>query len=349
MTSTDFSRYSCQLQLPRFGKIAQEKLQQASVLIVGAGGLGCPIVQYLTASGIGEIGIVDDDVISISNLHRQILYAESEVGEKKVVVATKKLSQQNPSVNIIPFDIKVVTENVLELIKAFDIIVDATDNFESHYLINDACVLSGKPLVFGAIYQYEGQVAVWNVQNANGSYSPNYRDVFPKANTLRIPDCTDGGVLPTIAGIIGCMQANEVIKLITGLGEILKSKFLVFDASNMNSHTIRLDNETNTLITTLNNEIVIQKISGKEFDKILNKENYLLVDVRTNEEYQKFNIGGLNIPITTIEEQQHLLEGEQPIIFICASGKRSLIVAKWLKEKMPLRIIMSLEGGLNQR
>ena len=171
-------RYSCQLALPGFNEATQQQLQNAKVLIVGAGGLGCPAAQYLVATGIGTIGIADFDTVSTSNLHRQVLYTPEETGLKKVVIACKKLQQQNPGITLIPHDVKITSENVMEVIMPYDIVLDCTDNFETKYLLNDACVLTGKPLVYGAIYQYEGQVAVWNILNDDGSSSPNYRDLF---------------------------------------------------------------------------------------------------------------------------------------------------------------------------
>ncbi|HEY4194448.1 MAG TPA: HesA/MoeB/ThiF family protein, partial [Mucilaginibacter sp.] len=217
----DFTRYSCQIALPGFGESAQLLLQQAKVLIVGAGGLGCPAAQYLTAAGIGTLGIADFDTISTSNLHRQVLYTPDDAGLKKVAIACERLQKQNPAVRLVTHDIKITSHNVMDIMRRYDIILDGTDNFETRYLLNDAAVLLEKPLVYGAIYQFEGQVAVWNIKNADGTYSPNYRDMFPEVDATQIPNCAEGGVIPTLAGIIGCMQANEVIKYITKTGDIL--------------------------------------------------------------------------------------------------------------------------------
>jgi adenylyltransferase/sulfurtransferase len=172
----DLLRYSCQINLPGFAETAQQKLQQSKVLIVGAGGLGCPAAQYLAAAGVGTLAIADDDTISIGNLHRQILYTPAEIGKKKVIVMREKLQAQNPQINVITIEARINSDNALTIIKDFDIVLDGSDNFETRYLVNDACVLLNKPLVYGAIYQYEGQVAVWNVANEDGSRSPHYRD-----------------------------------------------------------------------------------------------------------------------------------------------------------------------------
>ena len=337
-------RYSCQVALPGFGKAAQEKLRTAKVLIVGMGGLGCPAAQYLAAAGIGTIGLADHDTINVSNLHRQILYAENEVGQKKVTVAQKKLEAQNPHVQINVHGVRVNSENVLGLIGNYDQVLDATDNFETHYLLNDACVLAGKPMVHGAIYQYEGHVAIWNMLNEDGSRSPNYRDAFPEVNAMAIPDCADGGVLPTIAGIIGTMQANEAIKLITGTGDVLKGRMFIFNAQSMQSSVIKIGMTTKTNITDLSGAGRIQTISKKELDA---KGGIYLIDVRTEEEHSDFNIGGLNIPLDSIEDRWREIVDAKEIVCYCASGKRSAQAAKWLQDKMQGLIIYSLEGGIN--
>ncbi|MBS1587196.1 MAG: HesA/MoeB/ThiF family protein [Bacteroidetes bacterium] len=343
----ELERYSCQLTLPGFGKEAQELLKQARVLIVGMGGLGCPAATYLVSAGVGTIGITDDDVISVSNLHRQVLYNEEEVGQKKVVVAAARLSKQNPGVTIETHQTRVNVNNVAELIAYYDLIVDATDNFETHYLLNDACVMAGKVLVHGAIYQYEGHAAVWNMLNEDGTRSPNYRDVFPEANAMQIPDCADGGVLPTIAGIIGCIQANEAIKVITRQGEVLAGRMLIFDAKSMQSRTINIGHATKTNITTFGEDSRVATISKEALKKILGGDNLQLIDVRTVEEHALFNIGGINLPVHELEHSTELLQANKEIIFYCASGKRSMQAAKWLQEKMPGIQVKSLAGGIN--
>lgn len=340
-------RYSCQLRLPDFGKTGQQGLQQAKVLIVGMGGLGCPTAMYLAAAGVGTLGIADHDIISTSNLHRQVLYTAQETGQKKVVVARQKLQAQNPAINIVAYDERVTAANVVELLAAYDIIVDATDNFETHYLLNDACVMAGKPLVHGAIYQYEGHVAVWNMKNADGSYSPNYRDVFPEVDPFQVPDCSDGGVLPTIAGIIGCMQANEVIKIAAGLDGTLTERMLILDARNMQCNIINIGTTTKTNITGLSNNTAVQAISYENAEKIRNNGDAILVDVRTKEEHIHFNIGGVNIPLDLLEHHLQEFENKTQVVFYCASGKRSMQAAQWLKGKSANLTVLSIEGGIN--
>jgi sulfur-carrier protein adenylyltransferase/sulfurtransferase len=341
----EFLRYSCQIALPGFGEATQQQLQNAKVLIVGAGGLGCPAAQYLAASGVGTIGIADFDVISVSNLHRQILYTPEEVGLKKAVIACKKLQQQNPAVKLVVHDVKITPENVLEIINEYDIVLDGTDNFDTRYLLNDACVLKGKPLVYGAIYQYEGQVAVWNIQNADGTRTPNYRDLFSEVNSTQIPNCAEGGVIPTLAGIIGCMQANEVIKYITKTGELLAGKVLIFDAQSMQSRVIKIGSVTKTSITTLQETVEIQTISKEDLQRAIENETFELIDVRTPEERITFDIGGRNIPLSDLQNNTIDLSFDKPIVFYCASGKRSVEAAKIIKKQHPEAKVMSLEGG----
>ncbi len=339
----DFTRYSCQIALPGFGKAAQQLLQQAKVLVVGAGGLGCPALQYLAAAGVGTIGVADHDTVSISNLHRQILYNPSDAGLKKAVVACERLQKQNPGIKLIPYDLKITSNNVMEILNAYDIIVDGTDNFETRYLLNDAAVLSGKPLVYGAIYQYEGQVAVWNIKNEDDTFSPNYRDLFPQVDATQIPNCAEGGVIPTLAGIIGCIQANEVIKYLTKIGELLSGKVLIFDAQSLQSRVIKIGEVTKTKIERLTPTIGIPIITAKE----LESGGFELIDVRTIQERDLFDIGGKHIPIEEIEESLDYFDDGKSRVLYCETGKRSEEAVKSIKQKYPQAKVFSLEGGLN--
>jgi len=339
----DFTRYSCQIALPGFGEATQQLLQKAKVLVVGAGGLGCPALQYLTAAGVGAIGVVDYDTVSIGNLHRQILYNPSDAGLKKVIVACERLQKQNPGIKLIPYDLKITSDNVIGILMDYDIIVDGTDNFETRYLLNDAAVLLGKPLVYGAIYQYEGQVAVWNVKNADGTFSPNYRDLFPHVDATQIPNCADGGVIPTLAGIIGCMQANEVIKYLTQNGEFLAGKVLIFDAQTLQSRVIKIGEVTKTKIENLDQTIDIPSITAKE----LESGSFELIDVRTIQERDLYDIGGKHIPIEEIEENLDYFDDGKLRVLYCETGKRSGEAVKLIRLKYPNAKVYSLEGGLN--
>jgi len=344
--STDFTRYSCQIALPGFGDEAQQLLQQAKVLIVGAGGLGCPALQYLVSAGVGTIGIADYDTISVSNLHRQILYGPEDAGKKKVAVAIEKLKRQNPDIQLVPHNLKITSSNALDVISQYDIVVDGTDNFETRYLLNDAAVMSGKPLVYGAIYQYEGQVAVWNVKNSDSSSSPNYRDLYPQVDATQVPNCAEGGVIPTLAGIVGCMQANEVIKYITRTGELLSGKILIFDAQTMQSRAIKIGSMTKTKIERLVDTIEAPVVTSDELKKALEENLYELVDVRTFQERDLFDIGGEHIPLEEIEEQIEYFNSITPRVLYCATGRRSAEAVKLIKKKYPDAIVLSLEAGL---
>ena len=342
----DLERYACQVALPGFGAAGQQLLQQAKIFIAGAGGLGCPVAQYLAAAGVGTVAIADYDTISTSNLHRQTLYTPAETGMKKAEVLCGKLRQQNPEIVLIAIDVKITSDNVLALIDGYDIIVDCTDNFETKYLLNDTCVLSGKPLVYGAIYQYEGQVAVWNVLNEDGSRSPNYRDLFPEVDASQVPNCADGGVIPTLAGIIGCMQANEVIKYIVKTGTLLQGKLLVFDALTMQSRIIKLGEASKTNITSLV-QTTASRTTAWSALKASADGQYELVDVRTNEEHELGNIGGRNIPLSELEKGVSLLDSGKTIVFYCATGKRSEEAVKMMIRHNEKTTALSLQGGLN--
>ncbi len=341
----DYSRYSCQITLPEFGELTQERLQQARVLIVGAGGLGCPAAQYIAAAGVGTLGIADHDVISVSNLHRQILYKASEVGEQKAAIACKVLQEQNPDIIIVNHTVKVSTNNVVDLIQQYDIVLDCTDNFATRYLLNDACVLAGMPLIHGAIYQYEGHVAVWNTLNEDGTRTPNYRDLFPNVNAAQVPNCTEGGVFPTLAGIIGTMMANETIKYITRAGTLLTGKMLVFDALAMQSRIIKTGTVTKTQINQLPDFSDIKTISHQDLKK--NIEQYLLVDVRTFAEHETSNIGGVHIPLNEIASIEPFLKEHQNIVVYCTSGRRSEEAARLIKLQFNTSVY-SLEGGIKR-
>jgi len=342
----DFLRYSCQIVLPGFSESSQLLLQQAKVLIVGAGGLGCPAAQYLTATGVGTIGIADYDTVSISNLHRQILYMPVDVGFKKAAIACARLQQQNHGVQLIAHDIKVTSDNVMDIINQYDMVIDGTDNFDTRYLLNDACVLTGKPIVYGAIYQFEGQAAVWNITNPDGTRSPNYRDLFPEVDATQIPDCADGGVIPTLAGIIGSIQANEVIKYITKTGELLAGKVMVFDALTLQSRIIKIGKVTKTNITRLVETVDIPSLSVSEVKKGLANDTLELVDIRTDQERDIIDIGGVHFEADELAEHKDYLTNDKVKVLYCSSGKRSGEAVKVIRKKWPNAKVFSLEGGL---
>jgi molybdopterin/thiamine biosynthesis adenylyltransferase/rhodanese-related sulfurtransferase len=339
----EWLRYSCQIALPGFDEDAQRELTNAKVLIVGMGGLGCPVAQYLVAAGIGYVTLADFDTVSVSNLHRQILYNQSDVGKMKATVAAEKLSLQNPAVKIRSLNNKIHTDNVMQLVDEHDLIVDCTDNIETKYLLNDACFMSRKPLVYGAIYQFDGQLAVFNMRKADDTYSANYRDLFPDVNSAALPNCAEGGVLPTLAGIIGSMQANEVIKILTGCGEVMVDKLLIFDGRSSVSKVIRINSANKILITHLPDTPKIKIIDKGELSLLLKNNSVQLVDVREEHEREN-NIGGENVSFHKIGSLE--LTSHQVVLY-CQSGRRSEIAARLLSEKYPDHTFYSLKGGMN--
>lgn len=239
LSKEEISRYSKQILLPEIGIKGQEKLKEAKVLVIGAGGLGCPVLQYLGAAGVGTIGIVDFDIVDITNLHRQVLYNVDEIGKSKAIIASEKILSSNPNIKTDIFNLKFESSNAQEIISFYDIIVDCTDNFETRYLINDTCIILGKPFVYGGIHKFEGQLSVFNYPIKDGSIGPSYRDVFPQgSNDESEINCSITGVIGVLPGIIGTMQANEVIKMITGIGEVCSGKLIIYNCLNNTFHEI---------------------------------------------------------------------------------------------------------------
>ena len=229
----ELARYNRHIIIPEFGIEAQKKLKAAKVLVVGSGGLGSPVLLYLAAAGVGTIGIVDFDVVDDSNLQRQVLFGVEEVGKPKVEAAKQRLESLNPHIKIIIYNTQLTSKNALEIIKDYDVVADGTDNFPTRYLVNDASVLLGKPNVYASIFQFEGQVSVFNYKNASGELGPNYRDLYPTPPPPGlVPSCAEGGVLGVLPGIIGSLQASEVIKVITGVGETLSGRFFILLTAN---------------------------------------------------------------------------------------------------------------------
>jgi len=344
LSATETARYSRQIMLPEIGTTGQEKLKAAKVLVAGAGGLGCPALQYLAAAGVGTIGIADGDRIERTNLQRQILYTEAEIGLYKAEAARQKIQSLNPHCTVYRH-IKFIDEhNVAALIEQYDIIVDGTDNFSSRYLLNDACMLQGKPLVSGAIFRFEGQVSVFNYRNG-----PTYRCLFPEPPAAgETPNCSDIGVVASLPGIVGAIQVNEVIKMITGAGEVLSGKLLVIDALTMQTSIFHFP------ANTQNGHIQIQPGSSRVFEpgisyEILQQEiaagkGIMLLDVREPEEHAAFNIGGCNIPLSVLETTQ-LPVADHPVVVYCASGIRSAKAIQILRNK-GLSDVRSLTGGI---
>ena len=240
LNKEDFQRYNRQIIIPEFGEQGQERLKNASVLVIGAGGLGAPILQYLTAAGVGHIGIVEFDEVSISNLQRQILYSSDQLGTSKAQMSAKRLAGLNPSVRFTIIEEAITSQNAMQNLEGFDLVVDGSDNLATRYLVNDACYFLGKPLIYGAIFRFEGQVSVFNLEIGE-SRGPNYRDLFPTPPPPEmVPSCSEGGVLGVLPGIIGSMMANEAIKVLAQMGTTLSAKLFVFDALDFSTYTVKV-------------------------------------------------------------------------------------------------------------
>ena len=357
-----YDRYHRQIMLPEFGEQGQQKLSNAKVLVVGAGGLGCPALQYLTAAGVGTIGIVDDDVVALNNLHRQILYSVNDIGLSKAERAVYILQQLNPEIKIVPYNERLTVQNALVLFNDFDIIIDGTDNFATRYMINDACVLLNKPLVYGAISQFEGQVSVFKNENDT---DVNYRDIFPDPpKEGEVLNCAEAGVLGVLPGIIGTMMANETIKLITGVGELLMNQLLTYKALTNQVYTLNLSarKETRSLIPKHEKEFLqtdyewlcaapIQQaeIDSNTFSNLIAEGDVDVIDVRELHEMPAVNeFDCIKIPLGQLAENISLIKSEKVIVF-CQSGQRSLYGTKILSGIFgDTKKIYSLRGGILQ-
>jgi len=334
LTREELKQYNRQIILPELGIQGQEKLKAAKVLIIGAGGLGCPVLQYLVAAGVGTIGIADDDVVDVSNLHRQILYSVADVGSPKAVTAKQKLEQINPFVTLIAYQKRVTIENAARLIGLYDLIIDGSDNFPTRYLVNDTCVALDKPLVFGSIFKFDGHVSVFNYQGG-----PNYRDVFPEAPPEdEVPNCSDIGVIGVFPGMIGTYMANEAIKIICGIGEILSGKLLTINALNNSMNIFGIAGQkqpTPKSATTEQNpgDIANEEISIDVLNTWMAKtpEKVYLVDVREDYEFEDYNIGGVNISLYELNAHISTFPADKKLVFVCQTGQRSKIAVNVVK------------------
>jgi len=340
-------RYSRQTILPEVGEQGQQKLKNASILMIGAGGLGCPVLLYLAAAGVGRIGIVDVDKVDITNLHRQVLYTMEDEGKMKAEVAARKLIALNPEINIDVYPVWLSKENVLDIFSKYDIIVDGSDNFATRYLVNDACVMLNKPLVFGSIFKFEGQVSVFNYQNG-----PTYRCLFPEAPAAgEVPNCSEIGVIGVLPGIIGSLQANEVIKIILEIGDVLSGILLMYDALSNAFHQLNVARNPNTAtIKELGNyeEVCLTSpnIDKKTFDQWKARGiSFQLIDVREPNEYEQKNIGGELIPLNTLSSQLARIRTDIPVIVHCQMGGRSRNAVDFLYGK-GFKNVYNLKNGL---
>lgn len=350
-------RYIRQMILPGFGLAAQHKLAKAKVLIVGMGALGCPAVTYLVGAGVGEIGMVDPDTISESNLHRQFLYGQADIGKSKVAVAAGAMRLQNPGIQIITYPMALERQNALDLMDGYDLVIDATDNFQAKYLINDAAAILKIPLIYGAVTRYQGQVSVFHFPNLEGvSYS--YRDLFPiEPSDTNAGSCESLGVIGVLPGIIGCLQAAEAIKIITGIGKTLAGRLYTHDFLETSNYEISiLKNEAVQPLTreaflftenhSIDNweEIDVDEISVEAFLELKNKDQVFVLDVREREEYPPIDFSDKQIPMSELIQQIDRLPNKE-ICVICHQGIRSVYAAQLIQAKKGLKTY-SLKGGI---
>ena len=340
----ELNRYSRQMILPELGLAGQEKLKAAKVLVIGAGGLGCPVLQYLAAAGVGEIGIVDDDVVELSNLHRQILYNHTDIGQPKAKVAAEKLALLNPHVQLRAFYERFTIERAMNICNAFDVVIDCSDNFTTRYLVNDTCVSLDKTIIFGSILAFEGQVAVFN---HNGG--ANYRDLYPSPPIENI-NCVEGGVIGILPGIIGLYMANEALKLITGIGETLSGKLMTINALNNATMIFKIAPENQTETNKLNAPKKGDLI--KEIDKITlnnwlqaNPNEIFLIDVREDYEHEESNIGGVNISLYALTDELETIPKHKKVVCYCQTGQRSKMAAQLLA-RVYKGAVYSLRNGI---
>lgn len=361
----ELSRYNRHIIIPGFGLEAQQKLKQAKVLVVGSGGLGSPLLLYLAAAGVGAIGIVDFDVVDDSNLQRQVLFGVNEVGQPKVEAAKRRLQSLNPHIEIVLYNTQLTSQNALEIIKEYDVVADGTDNFPTRYLVNDACVFLGKTNVYASIFQFEGQVAVFNYLQKNGERGPNYRDLYPVPPPPGlVPNCAEGGVLGVLPGIIGSMQAAEVIKVITGVGEPLSGRFFTYDALSFEIRIFnikkRADNpvsgENPTIQTLIDYEMFcgvravekpVKEITPRElYEWEASGKQFQLIDVREPDEYSTVNIGAELVPLATVSDYANHISLDLPVVIHCKAGARSAKAIRELEEKFGFTNLYNLKGGI---
>jgi len=364
LSNEEILRYSRHLIMPEVGMEGQLKLKKARVLLVGTGGLGAPLGLYLAAAGVGTIGVVDFDKIDFTNLQRQIMFSNTDVGRPKIQAAADRLGALNPDIRIERYETQLTSENALEIFRDYDIVVDGTDNFPTRYLVNDACVLLGKPNVYGSIFRFEGQASIFGYPDG-----PCYRCLYPEPPPPGlVPSCAEGGVLGVLPGIIGSIQAMETLKLIIGKGEPLVGRLLLFDALGMKFRELKLRKNpecpvcgTNPTVTKLIDYVEFCGIRGEEAPapqttvpemtprelkaRLDRGDDLYILDVREPHEYQICNIGGNLIPLGDLSRRVNELDSAREIVAHCRSGKRSAEAAEFLRSA-GFRKIWNLKGGI---
>ena len=364
LSNDEILRYSRHLIMPEVAMDGQRKLKAAKVLCIGAGGLGSPLALYLTAAGVGTLGLVDYDVVDYTNLQRQIIHSTNDVGRKKLDSASDKLKALNPFLNLRTFDMKLTSANALDLFREFDIVADGTDNFPTRYLVNDACVLTGKPNVYGSIFRFEGQASVFATEEG-----PCYRCLYPEPPPPGlVPSCAEGGVLGIMPGLVGVIQATETIKLILGQGDSLAGRLLLIDALGLKFRELKLRKNPDCPVCGTHRTITqlidydqfcgirgqeepagndIPAISVEDLKKKLDaKADVFILDVREPHEYQICNLRGYLIPVGDIPKRASELDSSREIVAHCKVGGRSAKAVNFLR-RAGFTKVYNLSGGIN--
>jgi sulfur-carrier protein adenylyltransferase/sulfurtransferase len=364
LSKEEIQRYSRHLIMPEVGMDGQLKLKAAKVLCIGTGGLGAPLGQYLAAAGVGRIGLVDFDKVDLTNLQRQILFSTNDVGRPKIEAAAERLRGLNPDIQIDTFETMLTSANALDILKDYDVIVDGTDNFATRYLVNDACVLLGKPNVYGSIFRFEGQASVFGYPGG-----PCYRCLYPEPPPPGlVPSCAEGGVLGVLPGIVGSIQAAETLKLIIGKGEPLVGRLLLFDALSMRFRELKLRKNPECPVCGAHPTVTklidyaefcgvrgeeapapvstVPEITPRELKARLDRgDDLFILDVREPHEYQICNIGGYLIPLSDLSRRVSELDSSREIVAHCRSGKRSAEASEFLRQA-GFRKVLNLKGGI---
>ena len=365
LSAEELEAYSRHLLLAGFGRAGQERLKCASVLVVGAGGLGSPTLFYLAAAGVGRIGIVDHDSVDLSNLQRQIIFSRDDIGKPKAVIAAQRLRSLNPMIVIEPHVKRLDEDNAESLLASYDLVIDGTDNFRAKYLINDAAFFTKKPMINGSIHQFEGQVSVFNFMQKN-ELGPNYRDLFPAPPPLNLaPNCAEAGVLGVLPGVIGAVQANEAIKVLSGIGDILSGKLFLYDALRLRVKILAIKKDTLNPLSgvrpTIHSLVAHEEVCRSErvdpdtelgvekfLEMIEKKSDFQLIDVRDVHERAISSMGGELIPLPTLKDAVHRIRRDVPVVLYCLSGKRSREGVAGLRKLGNFDNVHSLQGGLER-
>jgi adenylyltransferase/sulfurtransferase len=348
LSGDEIARYSRQIRLSEIGKEGQKKLKASSVLVVGAGALGCPVLQYLTAAGIGILGIVDNDWIDESNLNRQVLYSLKDIGKPKPLAARERLRILNPKVTFNVHFLRLDKESALKVISPYDVVVDCTDNFATRYLINDACVILNKPLVYGAIHKFSGQIMVLNYKNG-----PTLRCLYPEQpDSMEVPTCEEFGVIGSVPGLIGSLQATEVLKIVIGLDGVLSGKIFMIDTLNFNTWISSFErNPAFSNITELGeyedkglcDRKSVKEISSATLKSMLLKDPEIpVIDLRDKEDNEDIGFKTIPIPHYNVSKKIKLFSDSSAVIFFCRSGSRSVNVINYLQKEHKLENLYNL-------